>query len=397
MTATITILRARGGRRLAKLIRADGTITDYDRARTYDLFAQPIADLDALDQLLHRMLRRPDCCVVFGAIADPGRTRGVRRLAYPDPETGAEPTLRAAPHQWCALDMDGTERPDNVSASDIAACAAIAVQRLPAAFRDACCIAQATAGHGIKPGCRLRLWYWLDRATTGDELGYWLKDYPVDFCTFRPAQPIYTAAPVFVGRSDHLRNRIVLRDGSPCVAVPTAESLKPPARGALPPREDRELTSDEAIDRFIDNALARVRAAADGQKHYRLRDIARLLGGIQEQAGFSDAEAVRWLLDALPNTVKDRAAAERTVRWGLDNGRSAPIELGRRERKEPSEAERSIARIAIRMLRAGAAAIEVLHRIRSFNAALPAPVAAEQVSTIALWAARTAGRVNARN
>jgi hypothetical protein len=379
------------------LIRADGTITDYDRPRTYDLLTQPIADLDALHQLLQWLLRRPDCCVVFGAIADPGRTRGVRRLAYPDPDTGAEPTLRAVPRQWCALDMDGIERPGDVPASDIAACAAIAVQRLPAAFRNVRCIVQATAGHGIKPGCRLRLWYSLDRATTGDKLGVWLKDYPVDRCTFRPAQPIYTAAPVFVGRSDHLPIRIVLRDGSPCVAVPEPRILEAPPRVALPPAKGRGATSDEDVERFIDGALARVRAAADGQKHHRLRDTARLLGGIQAQAGFSDAEAVRWLVDALPNTVKDRGAAERTARWGLDTGRSAPIKLGRRERGKPSEAERSLARIAIRMLRAGAAAIDVLHRIRSFNATLPAPVTAEQVSTIALWAARTAGRANARN
>jgi hypothetical protein len=37
------------------------------------------------------------------------------------------------------------------------------------AFHGARCIAQATASHGIKPGCRVRLWYWLDRPTTGGE------------------------------------------------------------------------------------------------------------------------------------------------------------------------------------------------------------------------------------
>ena len=49
---TVTIIRARRGKRLAKLIRADGTMTDYDNAYRYDLIERPAPNLDAVGKLL---------------------------------------------------------------------------------------------------------------------------------------------------------------------------------------------------------------------------------------------------------------------------------------------------------------------------------------------------------
>jgi hypothetical protein len=88
--------------------------------------------------------------------------------------------------------------------------------------------------------------------------------------------------------------------------------------------------SDNDLERVKQRAIDLVSGAADGQKHYRLRAAARLLGGIQHRAGFSDSEAAQWLINALPAGVKDAINAERTALWGLDNGRAAPIEPGRR-------------------------------------------------------------------
>ena len=48
---TVTVLRSRG-RRLAKLIGADGTIENYDSARLFDLFSVPVGGLDDLHELL---------------------------------------------------------------------------------------------------------------------------------------------------------------------------------------------------------------------------------------------------------------------------------------------------------------------------------------------------------
>lgn len=127
---TLTVIRARG-RRLAKLIRADGTVEGYDDAKHFDLFAVPVPNLEALHRLLCRLLNRSACAVVRGAIAGPERVRRVRRLLHPDKKTGEQPTLREVPHYWLALDMEGVERPEGLPAADNDA-----IGPLPPAFSD---------------------------------------------------------------------------------------------------------------------------------------------------------------------------------------------------------------------------------------------------------------------
>jgi hypothetical protein len=365
---TLGVIRSRF-LRLTKAIHADGRIQDYDQARTIDLHDVPVAGLDDIGALLLRLLPHPACAVVFGGIVDPARTRRVRRLAYPDPETADQATLGPVPHRWCALDMDGIARPVDVPATDLAACAALAIERLPPPFHSARCIVQASAGHGLKPGFRLRLWFWLDRSTSGAELGFWLdrKRFPVDPCTFRPAQPIYTAAPVFIRRSDHLPCRIAYLPGAAAVAVPGAEKLKPPPRvEALP---TASAASSDDVRAFIDEILARVRTARDNSKHYTLRASARLLGGIQAKAGFSDSEAVRWLVDSLPSTALDLGLAKKTAEWGLEVGRVAPILVPpqRRERQPPDPRRQETARAAFRLLRQGAPSADLLAELHTRN------------------------------
>ncbi len=394
MTDNITIIRSRY-LRLAKKIYADGRIEAYDQAKTIDLFEEPVSDLLELGHLLERLLSKPSCAAVFGNIADQTRIRGVRRLAYPDPETGDLPSLVAVEHQWCALDMDGIDRPEDVPGHDLARCAAEAVRHLPASFQVAQCIVQASASHGIKPGCRLRLWFWLSRATSGAELGVWLKPYPVDPCTFRPAQPIFTAAPVFVGRRDHLSGRIAHLPGAAFVEVPSPETLKPPQRVARPAGLCGAVKGD--TEAFIARILERVRSATDNMKHYTLRDQARLLGGIQAEVGFSDAEAVRWLLDALPGTASDLIAAKGTAEWGLDVGRAAPISISKEKPAVSDPRRKAMARAAFRLLRMEVPSDVLLATLQEMNEQLAEPLAAEVVAKTALWAARQGrGQLNAR-
>src|SRR5689334_6117383 len=111
MTDTVTIIRARRGKRLAKLIRADGTIADYDSAYRYDLIERPVPDLNAVASLLRQLMYRPDCAVVRGAVAEAARSVNVRRLAFRDDKTGDEPTLADIPRMWLAPDMEGIPRP----------------------------------------------------------------------------------------------------------------------------------------------------------------------------------------------------------------------------------------------------------------------------------------------
>lgn len=118
MTAdTVTVLQSRY-LILAKTVHADGRIVPYGNARSFNLHEIPVSGLDALLELLMDLLPRQWCAVTFGGIIDPNRTQAVRRLAYPDPETGDQPTLRAVAHRWCALDLDGVARPESVPAYD---------------------------------------------------------------------------------------------------------------------------------------------------------------------------------------------------------------------------------------------------------------------------------------
>lgn len=328
LTDSVTVLRARG-RRLAKAIRSDYTIDDYDSARLFDLFAVPVDGLDKHLKLLDALSNRSDCCVVRGAIADPANTRGVRRLVHPDNETGDEPTLIDAPRRWLALDLDGLERPAIIAASDLASCAAIAIRALPIQFQDVACIAQATAGHGIKPGIRMRLWFWLGRATTGIELRRWLRGAPVDHSVFGPGQMIYTATPVFhAGAQDPLGERIVVLHGAnEVVPVPSSSTLMTPPR-----RPIMEMTvNGGGISRYgfaaLCAATARVTRAADGARHPTLlaeatgladlvsrnhltaKAVADALCGAAGRAGLPEQEAADVIAWALARLSGQRAGA----------------------------------------------------------------------------------------
>jgi hypothetical protein len=255
MTAaeSVTILRSRG-RRLAKTIHADGSITPWDEAKIFDLIEVPIADLAALERLLRRLERRPDCCVVRGKPADPERVCGVRRLLTPDRETGDQPTLVEVPRRWVPLDIDHLALPDWIEQADLLGCAVVVIRKLAVEFQKAAFVVQATASHGLKPGIRVRLWCWLSRAVTGAELKYWLRKAPVDARVFGANQVIYTSSPVFRrGAFDPLPIRLDLVPGDETVPVPPPARLKPRKR-PVPP-SDRERRGDiSGLIHFVQNA-----------------------------------------------------------------------------------------------------------------------------------------------
>ena len=320
--------------RLAKLVRGDGSIIGYDNAKHFDMAEVAVADLDHLARILTKLLNRPACCIVRGAIADPARVSSVRRLVYACRETGEAPTLIDVNRRWISLDVDGVVRPDHIPAADLVACAQVAIALLPAEFRKARCIVQATSTHGLKPGSRLRLWFWADRPLSGAELGAWMRGCPVDGSIFRPCQPIYTAAPIFQAKRDHLPSRIAMIDGAETVLAPPHDVLIPPKPPIPAPQPlPNEKPQEPRITRLIATALRNVQTAGEGQRHYQLRNSARLIGGVIDHAGIGAAAAAQALYDAVKsaggNAVDGKNAAA-TIRWGLQIGRAAPIDLGGR-------------------------------------------------------------------
>jgi hypothetical protein len=263
---------------------------------------------------------------VHGGIADPCRTRKVRRLLHYDPETGDAPTLRDEPRQWLALDIDGLPRPEAVAPSDVAACAQIAIEALPTAFRSSCCIVQATASHGVKPGIRLRLWYWLARAVSTGELRRWLRGAPVDHAVFSPAQITYTAAPLFaVGAVDPVPNRLMLFAGARnLVPVPAIAALVPP-RPAIPSRRT-PANGDPGTGQYGFAALAaatsRVARAPDGLRHPTLLTEARGLARLVAHRLLTKRAVTEALAGAAAMAGLPAAEAAAAIAWALARSRN---------------------------------------------------------------------------
>lgn len=258
----MTLATARG-RRLCKTRYAGGRVEDYDAARKLDLATVQAHDLPALAALLRALAGRRDSCVLRGAIIDQTRARGVRRLLHRDPETGDAPTLAEAPRVWLALDLDGLPLPACADPDDLHLCGDLARAALPVVFHAAACVVGATAGHGFKDGARLRLWFLLTRPLSGAECKRWLREAPVDLSVFGAAQPIYTAAPLFVGMPDPLPVRQVTLDGAARVVPPSPAALAPPAR-RTPRTPDQIVQNGPGAGRYAARALARAYAAVAG-------------------------------------------------------------------------------------------------------------------------------------
>ncbi len=315
MTEEVTILRAHG-RRLAKVIPLEGEPQGYDRAKTMDLVRYPVLDLAALYRLLVRMHHRSDCAILRAEPVD--RTLRVRRLLYDDPETGEVATVREVPRWWVALDVDSLPAPAGLDLADIAKCGEAALLALPDAFHGVACIVQATASHRIKSGLRLRLWFWLTRPMIGAELKRWLAASPVDDCVFAPAQPIYTAAPVFVGRVDPLPSRLDMLTGAASVHPPSADELASP-----PPAPARAISLDgraagKYARRALENAVARILAATG--RHPAILSEARSLGRLVQTGLLDEAVVEQVLHDAAREVGKDDPTEiTKIIRWAASH------------------------------------------------------------------------------
>jgi hypothetical protein len=112
--------------------------------------------------------------------------------------------------------------------------------------------------------------------------------------------------------------------------------LTPPPRTALPPALP-PLRSD-ATDRarvlaftMLTRALANVKAAPAGQRHYRLRDAALTIGGLLHLLDIDQTKAFERLVSSAQEAgAADIEAAGKTALWGLENGRARPLTLGGR-------------------------------------------------------------------
>lgn len=225
MTDSITIFQSYGAR-MTKLIRPGKPIVGYEDARLFTAAEIPVASLDALRDLLISLAPRPTRFVVRGSLIGGTSAKNIPRRVHPNKETGEAPTLRSVARSWLALDMDEVPLPVGADVRDLGMCARAAVALLYPEFHGVRCIAQATSSHGLRPGARLRLWYWLSRPVGDREAKAWLADLPVDASVFGSSQPIFTASPLFSdGATEHLPRRLIDLSGAPVVQVPAEINL----------------------------------------------------------------------------------------------------------------------------------------------------------------------------
>ncbi|MBP0445018.1 hypothetical protein J8J14_09520 [Roseomonas sp. SSH11] len=318
MTAdTLTILHAHR-KRLAKRIRPDGEVDGYDSAFRHDMEERPVAALSDVAGVLTDLQHRTDCAIVRGAIADPSRTRGVRRLVHPDPKTGDQPTLREKLRWYLPLDFDGLPLPEGTDPRDLPACAAAAIGMLPPVFRGAQHIVAATGSHLLKPGARLRLWFWLSRPLGHRELVAWLHAAPVDRSLFRPAQLIYTAAPIFpAGMVDPLPCRTVLVEGRATVMPPSAAALAPPARPITPPPAPNTREGSRYARVALTAATVKVASAPVDSRHPTAVAEAWSLARLVNAGLLTEGEVKSALGWALERAGKTREEAEKIVTWAV--------------------------------------------------------------------------------
>ena len=318
MSCALTIIEAHGAT-LAKRWQPDGTCRAYDNARLVTLHPEPVADLAALAALLKQLAPMSRRCIVRGEPIDPARVVRVRRLLHSDPETCEPATLREVPRRWASVDVDSLPVPSGTDLHDLAACARVVVAHLPHAFRDVAGIVTATAGHGIKPGVRLRLWYWLSRPTTGAELRRWFEGCPVDIATFHTVQPNYTAAPIFAGSMpDPLPLRLAMIPGAHGVARVPAPSLLRPVRII---RAAPAGSAGHPSERFA-GLLRTVRNAPEGSRHQTLFWAACRAGELVAAGGMGEGAAAAALARAaMDGGGKDERNAEATARGGIARGK----------------------------------------------------------------------------
>jgi hypothetical protein len=209
-----------------------------------------VSCLTNLADVLERLSRDRYTFVVLGQIiAGTNREEMHRRSRERiNEKTGKkEPaTLQQVAHHYVLLDLEDIDLPSPTFDQfvDPKGTVKYVVDLLPPEFRGVACWYQFTGSAGIKPGVRLRLAFWLNRALTLDELKWWLAHTRyVDKSVFRVAQPNYTANPVFSERcKDPLEGRCARSGMVPgetdVVVVPQIERPTPAQRAAATGRTD---------------------------------------------------------------------------------------------------------------------------------------------------------------
>lgn len=189
VTDKITIL-THATIRLAKLWKADGSISAYEDAKNYKARVDTVEGIRDLSALLTQIEADPRSAVIRGVPNDfvdleaaPGKVRKIK-AAYDDPA-----------HHWMLVEVDNfiPTRGDPVLEPEVCIDEFLAVH-LPA-FSGVSYHWQLSNSAGHKPGLlKAHVWFWLAAPRTSDELKAWAPK-ALDAAVFNSVQFHYTSAP----------------------------------------------------------------------------------------------------------------------------------------------------------------------------------------------------------
>jgi hypothetical protein len=300
--------------RCAKRFLADGTIEGYGRTKWWRPVPAQVTSLPGLYRALVRLARRPDLCVVRGALIDPTAERILRR-AHGD---GA--ALRDADRTWLCADIDAAAPPPGMP---VTADNAVAYLRslLPPWLGRAGLVLQWSQSAGRDDWALLKahLWFWLARGACSGSLYRWARKHPViDASMMLPVQPHYTADPIIEdGWTGRPAPSVVLFEG-PAAVVP-ADILCLVDHAELVAREERErahyaervrkaleFTHPLAVEsqaRVSVRRLGRHQArkildAAEGGRHRAIVNAVKAVAALGRELRVSHHDALREVADA---------------------------------------------------------------------------------------------------
>ena len=283
----------------------------YDQVTYFNFFESTISSLDELFNLCKRMLDKPRCCFIRARIKDHQKRRHVRRKYKEDA------TLVLENCNWFALDVDWQEQE---SSGNLVADANSVLLALPSRFANVECFVVASASYGIKPGIRMRMFFWSHNPVSNSDLKRALTGYEkiCDPAIFNPIQPIYTAKPIFSGIDDPVKQRIAwITPLGIFSSVVEISADYEHYRGA----KEKRYTKAKA-DKFIESALLKLTELTSGDRHNGLISCGYHLGKLVGQEHFERDEVIRRMYEACEYWIgkRDTKKDMSTIIWAVDRG-----------------------------------------------------------------------------
>jgi hypothetical protein len=252
----LTVLRSSGAR-MSKLLKADGTIEPYSRAKHFDVELVEVAGIEDVAALVTKLETDPYACIIRGAPVGPDR-RGVRRQGANFADQPLNALMIDVDDAWIPPKTapDPVRRPEDCALLYIAQC-------LPEVFHDAAFFWQLSNSAGVtgKEGqLRIHLWFWLDRPYDSATLNAWAaaEGLKIDRSIFNPVQIHYTSAPAL---GAGVPDPVPVRSGY-CEADDDADSRVPlridvealNIRAPAPSRNGEDIEADDSVaDWLLEN------------------------------------------------------------------------------------------------------------------------------------------------